>query len=183
MTAPNLSVEFGSPVTQSLHVATAAPGITPTGTVTIREGGTTLGTGTVSGGAASITLPARSLAVGSHTLSVEYSGDSNLNGATTTFSVTVSKAASTTEANVKPKHPRAGHKVKLEVTVEGAHGVMATGEVTIKVNGKKLTGTLKNGEVTVKLGTFAKGDYKAKVAYDGDANVDGSKTKVKFEVS
>jgi hypothetical protein len=51
------------------------------------------------------------------------------------------------------------------------------------VNGQKVTGTLKNGEVTVKLGTFAKGDYKAKVVYDGDANVDGSKTKVKFEVS
>ena len=51
------------------------------------------------------------------------------------------------------------------------------------MNGKTVTGTLKNGKLTGKLGSFAKGDYKAKVVYLGDGNVAGSKTKVTFTVS
>ena len=43
--------------------------------------------------------------------------------------------------------------------------------------------TLKNGKVTVKLGSFAKGNHKGKLIYQGNANLEGSKTKVKFTVS
>jgi 5'-nucleotidase len=142
-----------------------------------------LGTGTLAAGSATVSIPAGSLNAGAHSLTAEYSGDANVGPSTDGLTVTVTKAASTTTAKVKPGHPKAHHKVKLKVTVAGANGVVATGEVTVKVNGKKLTGTLKNGKLTVKLGSFAKGDYKAKVVYDGDGNVAGSKTKVKFTVT
>src|SRR5205085_2308685 len=100
-----------------------------------------------------------------------------------TFPVTVTKAGSTTGVTVKPKHPKAGHKVKLKVTVAGANGIGATGEVTIKVNGKKITVALVNGTATAKVAGLDKGTHKAKVTYDGDAHLTGSSDQVKFTVS
>ena len=181
MTVPNGTVEFGkaTPVTVTVNT----PGVTATGTVTVKNGATTLGTGTLAGGAATVTIPAGSVPVGTAALTASYSGDGNVNGSDKTFSLTVTKAGSTTNATVKPKHPKAGHKVKLKITVAGANGVQATGKVTIKVNGKKVTVTLKNGKATVKVGGFAKGTYKGKLTYEGDANLEGSDTKVKFTVS
>ena len=115
--AVDTSVEYGKPVSVTVNVG--APGLTATGTVTVRSGGTTLGTGTVSGGVATVTLPAKSLPVGSSTLTAEYGGDVNLGAGADTFTVSVSKATSTTKATVKPKHPKAGHKVKLKIKVGG----------------------------------------------------------------
>ena len=62
--AGDVSVEYGLPATVTVNVGAPA-GITPTGTVTVRNGAVTLGSGTVSGGVATITLPARSLPLGS----------------------------------------------------------------------------------------------------------------------
>jgi predicted extracellular nuclease len=175
----NVTVEYGR--TAPVTVQVTAP-VAVTGTVTIKNGATTLGAGTVSGGVATITLPARSLPVGTATLSAEYSGDSNVNGAAKTFAVTVTKTTSTTDVTVKPKHPKAGHQLKLAVTVAGANGVVPTGEVTVKVDGKKFTVVLKNGEATVKV-RLGKGSYVAKATYAGDSNVAGSKAKVEFTVT
>ena len=177
------TLTYGTASTVSVNVATAASGVTPTGTVTLTNGATTLGTGTVSGGVATIALPARSLPPGSHTLAAVYSGDSNLNGAATTVPVTVGKVTSTTKAKVKPNEPKAGEKVKLKVTVTGENGVVPTGKVVVKVNGKKYTVTLKNGKATVKVGTLPKGTHKAKLKYAGDAYSEGSKTKVTIKVT
>ena len=60
---------FGSSVT---FTATVVPA-TATGTVTFKDGGTTLGTGTLSGGVA--TFSTSGLGVGSHGITAEYSGD------------------------------------------------------------------------------------------------------------
>jgi 5'-nucleotidase len=170
---------FGEPVQVTVQVT--ASGASPTGTVTIRNGGTTLGTGQVSGGVATITIPAGVLPVGTNALAAEYSGDSEVNGSSATFSVTIEKASSTIAVKVKPKHPKKGHKVKLKITVAGANGVPATGTVTIKLRGKTVTVTLKNGKATAKLGKLAKGG-KATVTYGGDANVAGSQATVKIKL-
>ena len=53
---------------------------TPTGTVTFMDGGTELGTGTLSSKKA--TFATASLAEGTHSLTAVYSGDSNFNGGT-----------------------------------------------------------------------------------------------------
>jgi predicted extracellular nuclease/2',3'-cyclic-nucleotide 2'-phosphodiesterase (5'-nucleotidase family) len=180
LSVADVTVEYGKAASVTVHVD--AP-VAPTGTVTVKNGATTLGTGTVSGGVATITLPAASLPAGSATLSATYSGDGNVNGATRTFTVTVTKAGSMTTAKVKPGHPKAGHKVKLKVSVAADNGVTATGKVTVKLDGHKVTGTLKNGKVTLKLGRLAKGVHHAKVVYAGDGNLAGSRTKVKIQVS
>jgi hypothetical protein len=60
----------------TITVAPPTGGVTPTGTVTIDDGSTVLGTATLNGsGVATFTVS--TLAVGSHTINVTYNGDSN----------------------------------------------------------------------------------------------------------
>ncbi len=180
--AGDVSVEYGLPATVTVNVGAPA-GITPTGTVTVRNGAVTLGSGTVSGGVATITLPARSLPPGASALTADYAGDANLNAGSDTFTVNVSKAGSTTKAKVKPAKPKAGNKVKLKIDVDGDNGVEATGKVKIKVGGDTIKATLKNGKVTVNLGKLGKGKHKVKVTYLGSTFVEDSTDTVKFTVS
>jgi Bacterial Ig-like domain (group 3)/FG-GAP-like repeat len=61
----------------------------PTGNITLMEGSTSLGTGTLSGGSATISVSG--LAVGTHSITAVYSGDGNFNmhsGATVSVQVT-----------------------------------------------------------------------------------------------
>jgi Bacterial Ig-like domain (group 3) len=70
--------ELGKSVTFTATVSANPPGaVTPTGTVAFNEGGSLIGTGTLSGGVATFTTSA--LAVGGHTITTDYSGDTNHN--------------------------------------------------------------------------------------------------------
>src|ERR1051325_1466078 len=62
---------------------TGGPG-TPTGTVTFKNGGSTMGSGTLSGsgGPATATFSTSSLTVGGHSITAVYGGDGNFNGST-----------------------------------------------------------------------------------------------------
>ncbi len=86
--------------TDTLSVAISVSGGTTaaTGSVTLSGGGYTSSATSLSSGAATINIPANSLAVGSDTLTATYSGDSNYNSATGTASVTVNKPGTTTGA-------------------------------------------------------------------------------------
>ncbi|MCX6033192.1 MAG: Ig-like domain repeat protein [Chloroflexi bacterium] len=76
--APNPS-QLGESVTFTAAVTVLAPGAgDPSGTVTFKDGATVLGTATLSGGVA--TFATSSLAVGSHTITAEYTGDGSFNG-------------------------------------------------------------------------------------------------------
>ena len=66
---------YGEDVTFTVTVSAVLPAVgTPTETVTLLDGVTTLGTVTLSGGTASLMTP--SLAAGTHTITAEYNGDS-----------------------------------------------------------------------------------------------------------
>jgi hypothetical protein len=83
-----------SPVT---FTATITPqyGGQASGTVTFKDGATTLGSSGVSGNAASLTTSG--LAMGTHSITAVYSGDSNFTGSTSnTVSQVVTKATTTT---------------------------------------------------------------------------------------
>jgi len=88
-----VSVSDSNPVLGAsvTFTATLAGGASPTGTVTFKNGSTTLGTGTVSGTTSAFSTAA--LSVGAHSITAEYSGDSN-NAAATSSAVTVTVAAS-----------------------------------------------------------------------------------------
>ncbi|MDR3711043.1 MAG: Ig-like domain repeat protein [Capsulimonadaceae bacterium] len=68
---------FGSPVT---FTATLSPNVPDGETVTFDDGGTSIGTGTMSGSVATLTTSA--LSAGSHTVTAAYPGDANLAAST-----------------------------------------------------------------------------------------------------
>jgi hypothetical protein len=68
----------GDAVTFTATVANTSSGITPVGSVTFRDGGAFLGTAALSGGKAQFTTS--SLASGSHTVTVEYTGNADMVG-------------------------------------------------------------------------------------------------------
>jgi 5'-nucleotidase len=181
LVAPDAAAEFGQPMPVQVTV-TAGAGATPTGTVKLLDGATEVGAGTLGAdGKVTITLPAKTLPAGVKTLTAAYSGDATHVAGSTTLKATTSKAASTTTAKVKPKQVKKGHKVKVKVSVVGANGVMATGDVTVTLKGKSVTVTLVNGEATVTLKKVKKGG-KATVAYLGSNDVAASQTTVKVKV-
>jgi hypothetical protein len=69
--------------TFTAKVEAVAPGFgTPSGTVTFKEGATTLGTGTLTGGSANFTPSATALSVGNHAITVIYQGDASFKTST-----------------------------------------------------------------------------------------------------
>ena len=75
---------YGDSVTFTATVTRSEGTSTPTGTVSFRDGGVSIGSGTLSGsgGTATATFATSSLAAGSHTITTVYGGDSNFDGST-----------------------------------------------------------------------------------------------------
>jgi len=93
---------FGQSVTFTATVSAVSPGAgTPSGTVTFKDGTTTLGTGTLSGGVA--TLATSALSLGAHSITAVYGGDSNFNGsASSALTQTANRAESAPVINGIP---------------------------------------------------------------------------------
>ncbi|HCB06553.1 MAG TPA: hypothetical protein DEQ43_20315 [Nocardioides bacterium] len=182
VSATDVSVKYGKTVGVTITV-TAPAGLTPTGTVRVKNGGTTLASGNLSKGKVKITLPARSLLPGTHTLTAEYAGNANLAAASDTFTVTVRKATSTTQATVQPQRPRPNQAVTLTIRVDGSDNVPITGQVRIVVDGDASFATLEGGRLRLDLGRFGRGGHTVRVEYLGSTTVDGSASTVRFTVS
>ena len=119
---------------QSVAVSVTVSGAsgTPTGNIALTGGGG-IASGTLSGGTATITMPAYSLSAGSDTLTARYSGNATYARATGTASVTVAKATPT--VTVQPSVTLIGGVAyeTAEVTVSGG-GPTPTGSVTVTAN-------------------------------------------------
>jgi hypothetical protein len=89
VTVTPASSSIAASASLSVTVAVSGSSGTATGTVTLSSGSYTSPATTLSGGAATILIPANSLPVGSDTLTASYSGDSNYNSASGAASVTV----------------------------------------------------------------------------------------------
>ena len=190
------STVHGQPVTITVTVAAAAPGAgTPTGTVSITDTSTSpaavLGTPSLSGGTASITVS--SLSVGTHSISTTYSGDASFNASSTPApsSVTVSKASTTTALTVTAAgpHPVTGETPTLTATVSVvAPGAgTPTSTVAFSADGAPLPGC---SAVSLSAGTTpgtatasctswtptAAGSHTLTAVYAGDAGDLGSST-------
>ena len=175
-TTVNQSVALG--VTGSV----SGSGIVPTGTVTLTTGSYTSTAQTLASGAYSFTgssaIPANTLATGSNTIKVSYSGDANYAAGnnTTTVTATQSTFTLTTPAIVvSPTSISAGSTATATVTVAavggyagsvtlscaqtsttatGGDGATCTGGGTAKA--VTLSSTATSGTVTFTIGTTAK---------------------------
>ena len=152
---------YGSSVT-----FTATLPLNATGAVTFTDGATTLGTGTIAGGQATLTTSA--LAPAAHVIAAQYAGDTNYNGATSaTLSQVVNMAAGTPTVAVSPNPTPSGTPVTITATVPmGATGTVTFYDGTTPIG----TATIDNGTATITIPSFSQATHSITASYGGDAN-------------
>jgi hypothetical protein len=171
----------GQSVTFTATVSASGPGSgTPTGTVTFKDGTTTIGTGSLSGGTA--TFSTSTLSIGSHSITVSYAGDANFSGSTSpVLTQTVSAIAATTTTVTSSANPSVYRQlVTFTATVSPSAGPgTPTGTVTFKDGSTVLsTATLSGGSATYQTSTLTLGSHSITVVYGGDASFSGSTSAV-----
>ncbi len=170
----------GQAVTFTVTVSAVAPGAgTPTGTVTLRDGTSTLSTATLSNGTATFTFD---LTAGSHPISAVYGGDANFatsTSATLTQGVNQTAATTTTTRVTSSANPSVfGQSVTFTATVSpvlAASGT-PTGMVTFRDGTTNLftSALTTSGVATFTTTTLGAGTHAITAVYGGDANFSGS---------
>jgi hypothetical protein len=143
------------------------------GTVTFKDGSTVLGSGPVSGNAASLTTSG--LAMGTHSITAIYSGDSNFTGSTSnTVSQVVTKATTTTTLASSMNPSVQGKPVTFAASVSSLAGT-PTGKIEY-LNGTTVLATLRltSGSAKYTTSKLQPGANIITVVYEGDSNNNGS---------
>ncbi|HET9409689.1 MAG TPA: Ig-like domain repeat protein [Candidatus Sulfotelmatobacter sp.] len=179
---PNPS-QFNQPVTFKA-VVKSATGAIPAGSVTFKDGTTTLRTVTLTSGTA--TLSISKLVVGAHSITASYAGNANFVASiSSTLTQTVSKAKTTTTLTSAPNPSSSGQAVTFTATVTGAFGGIPGGTVTFK-DGTTIIGTGAVSTTTrqAKLATskLAVGTHNITAAYSGNTNYLSSTSAVVKQV-
>lgn len=153
LTSPATSVFTGSSASFNVKV-TPASGVTPTGTITLLDGTTTLGQQTLdySGQA---TFSISNLTTGQHSLSAAYSGDSNFTTATsaaltqsiTDFQIALPSASQTVTAGGTATYsltvtPAGGLTGSITITCSQLPSLATCDPVTVPITGQPVTATL-----------------------------------------
>ena len=130
---------------------------------------------TVSGD--SITLP--KLNAGKYTLTVTTNPDENHNNVTKSATITIIKTTPLMNVTVEPtENITAKDNPTLTIKLPSD----ATGEVVVKVNGKKVQDSSANETITINLNN-APGDYIVDVFYSGDKNYESDSKTKEFTIS
>ncbi|MCW2498186.1 Ig-like domain-containing protein [Jatrophihabitans sp.] len=150
-----------------------APGLSPTGTVSLLAGTTSLGKATLSAGKATITVSGTTLKPGTYTEILSYSGYSQVSATSVTKKVTEAKAKATLAGTWSTTKPTYGKTYTVSATVT-APGTTPTGTVQL-VDGKTVlgTGTLSGGKVKITAGAtkLVPGNYTETLKYLGSTTV------------
>jgi hypothetical protein len=172
------SAVFGQGVTLTATAVAVAPATgAPGGTVTFLDGANTLGTVTLTNGQA--TFSVATLAVGSHSLTATYSGDTNFNGSTSTAQTEVVGAAASALALSSSPNPSVfGQAVTLTVVgsaVAPGSGT-PTGAVTFQDGAATIGSAVlnNNGQAVLSVSALAIGAHSFTATYAGNANFGGS---------
>lgn len=168
VTSSAAGAAFGTPLTFTAAVVHASGSAVPTGKITFFDGTSMLGTSSLaSSGSATITLS--TLAIGSHSITAQYSGDANYASSTTTaaLTVTVTAVSTTTALTVSSSTVVTGSSVTFTVTVGAASGTPA-GTVTLNDGTTQLAAiTLANGAGTFSTSALAIGAHAITASYAG----------------
>jgi hypothetical protein len=167
---------YGTSVTFTAAV-TSAGTIAPTGSVSFLDGGKQIGTGPLTGTAATgtATFATVNLAAGAHTITASYAGDSNVGpGTSTAITQTVNPVQTTTTLTAAPATGLAGLPVTLTATVTGGLAT-ETGSVAF-TDGATTLGTVSltaAGTATLSP-KLAAGTHSLVATYSGDTSDKGS---------
>jgi Bacterial Ig-like domain (group 3)/Beta-propeller repeat len=167
LTATPSTATIGTAVALKATVASSAG--TPTGTVFFMDGTNTLGSATLVSGVASYSATA--LAVGSHSITARYSGDSNfvaINSAAQI--VTINLITPTIALTATPATAAIGTAIALGATVTGA-GASPAGTVRF-LDGATTLATINpaSGAASYSASALAVGTHTITASYSGDAN-------------
>lgn len=167
-----------APAGDSVAVSVTAPGsaAVPSGGLRVTESGRQLAAAALAGGRGTFRLPA--LAPGTHTLQVEYDGDSDTLASSGTLVVKVPPVASSTKAVGKLLR---GRQARVTVTVAGSRP--AAGRVQVR-DGRRLvaTGVLKAGRTVLRTKRLSRGKHVLRVQFLGSASLLPSSTVVRIRV-
>jgi len=182
----------GSDSTIIYTTTVSGTGSYPTGTVTLKNGSTTIGTGTLTSSAgctnggtcsetAAINYAPGSLAAGTYTITATYSS-TNENYATasgtTTLKVTGGSSATTTTAVTSTPNPVGyGQSATLKATVTASSGTATGGTVSFTASGYAIgTCTLAAGTCSITANTVGQpiGTYFVVATYAGTTGFTGS---------
>jgi autotransporter-associated beta strand protein len=168
------TLTVGTQVTMSAGV-TGSSAFPPHGTVTFKDGTTTLAVINLSAGTAAV-FTTSSLAPGTHTITAVFTPDAtdinNLGSTSTPVTVTVNPNTTTTSLSVVPSSVVLGGLVTATAQVHGGTGNFApTGTVTFK-DGSTTLGTqpLVGGVATFTTTSLALGSHSITATYNGDVN-------------
>ena len=164
LNASSNSVAIGQNVTLTATIT----GSTPTGTVQFKDGATDLGSPVMlSGNVAS--LVTNNLALGSHSITAAYSGDSsNTTSTSSATTVTVTQAIPSVNLTSTSATATQGDNVTLSVSVNGYN---ASGPVQF-LEGSTVLGsaTLSGGVATFPISSLTVGTHNITASYAGDSN-------------
>lgn len=150
-----------------------------TGTVSLKAGSRTL-VGTLTGGRAKVTVPARALEPGARTVAVSYAGDpGRFRPSTGTAAVTVVKASPKLTVEARRSKVKRGRTAAFTVAVTAA-GVKPSGRITVKTAGRSKTVRLNAKGRAIVKGKIPRGAKVGKksvsVSYSGSTHVAKGKT-------
>jgi autotransporter-associated beta strand protein len=166
---------FGQSVTLTATVTGDSPGSgTPTGTVTFKDGTTTLGTGTLNG-SGQATFNTSALLIGSNSLTAVYAGDTDFSTSTSSaVSQTVNQDGTTSSLTPSANPSVFGQSVTLTTIVSAnSPGTgTPTGTVTFMDGSTTLgTGTLNgSGQATFSTSALLLGSNSLTAVYAGDTD-------------
>ena len=172
-------ITYGTPGAVRISVDPAQA----TGPVTVLDGTRQLGSATLNGGSATVTLGATALKPGSHGLTVSYAGDSSNPAASTAVNVKVAKATPALKVSVSPKTVHVD-RTRPSVTVRlSAPGHTVRGKVVVRSGGRQYVAALTDGVATVKLQPYrSTGAKQIAVTYLGSSNDKSVATTVQVRV-
>ncbi|RNM13030.1 peptidase S8 [Nocardioides pocheonensis] len=162
----------------------AGSGGPATGAVVLKQGATTLASGTVVNGTASLTFALNT--AGTFPIHAEYAGDSTHGaGVSADVNLRVAKTIPAVGLQLNRTTVHVGKRIRATVQVSTVAGIAATGPVSIiRPNGRVLAdGTMVNGVAVLKWKSTLKRSYRVLAVYRGDDNyLDGTSGTVRVRV-
>ncbi len=156
----------------------------PTGTVTIKDGATTLGSFILSNG--TVAFATSTLSVGNHSITASYGGDANFApSASAAVNQTVNKAATTTgiTASANPVSTGEDELFTATVAIVAPGAGSPTGIVTFSEgNTTFATPPLISNKATFNTSTLGAGNHAIRATYSGDSDFLGSAAAIVVQV-
>jgi hypothetical protein len=145
--------------------------------VVFKNGATTLGTATLTAGAAKYTTA--KLPLGSSSITAVYDGDGNYRGSTSTPLIQVVITRTTTTLASAPNPSSYGQAIEFTATVNSSDGAPPNGETVTFMQGSTLlgTGTLSGGVAGLSTSGLGVGTEAVVATYNGDASFGASTSK------